>query len=165
MITQQRLKDLLSYDPETGVFSWTPLGRKRKHTEVAGTVDIQTGYRKIWLDGRVYYAHRLAYLCVTGSFPKELIDHKNADRDDNRWDNLRDADMSRNLFNARLRSDNTSGYKGVSFSKVMKQWRAYLNVDGKAVVIGHFHAKKDAALAYNQAAISERGEFARVNVL
>jgi hypothetical protein len=124
MITQRRLKDLLQYDPETGVFI-----RRRScggflEGTVAGSTSSYYGYIHISIDKKVYKAHRLAFLYMEGRFPEGEVDHKNGIRSDNSWNNLRECSRTENSKNCSLRSDNTSGCPGVGFHKKRGQWRA-----------------------------------------
>lgn len=91
------------------------------------------------------------------------IDHKNTDRLDNQRNNLRPCNQSQNNANSRLRSDNTSGYKGVSWHKDARKWHAYITFNKQREYFGFFTSKEEAAAAYNQAAMKYYGEFARLN--
>src|SRR5215813_12141516 len=104
MLTHERLKELLSYDPKTGLFIWNSRGA------VAGTTD-QEGYIQIHLDGKKYRAHRLAYLYMTGEMPTQILDHINRVRSDNRWGNLRPVTDRFNYYNCSDYSNNKSGVK------------------------------------------------------
>lgn len=100
MITQARLKELLSYDPATGVFIWkVTRNGKMKVGLPAGSIDREDGYVEICLDRRDYKAHRLAWLYVTGAWPVYGIDHIDRDKTNNRFINLRDVPHSVNLKN------------------------------------------------------------------
>ena len=93
------------------------------------------------------------------------IDHINGNRLDNRRENLRFVTRSQNNMNARKRGNTTSKYKGVSFHKERKKWRAYIFVRNKQISLGLFDNERDAALAYNTRANIEFGEYARLNVI
>lgn len=110
---------------------------------------------------RVYYAHRLAWFYQTGGWPKDEIDHKNGIPSDNRWKNLREATRSNQLHNTRMRSDNTSGYKGVCWAKKEGRWLASITLHGKSKFIGYYETPKKAHAAYCAAAKRLHGEFAR----
>lgn len=115
MITQEELKRALAYDPESGEFTWLiAKNRSVKLGDRAGCVDKLRGYRRLGFNGKLWLEHRLAFLYMTGSIPKE-IDHINMDSSDNRWSNLREAVGSGNQQNKANRIDNTSGVKGVCF--------------------------------------------------
>jgi hypothetical protein len=92
-----------------------------------------------------------------------LVDHENQDGLDNRRANLRIATRSQNNANQRRRKDNTSGYKGVVWHKRERRWQAQIQVEGKCLYLGGFDDPKDAAQAYNVAAFTHFGEFARLN--
>ena len=99
-LTVERLRELLSYDPATGKFLWRVGRQCMRAGAVAGATEVQ-GYRVIKIDGKIYKAHRLAWLYVTGEWPPEEIDHKNTDPQDNVWSNLRLATHSQNQANAK----------------------------------------------------------------
>jgi hypothetical protein len=160
VITAQRLRELLHYDPETGVFTWLVKPSKRARIrvgDVAGNVG-PDGYRRIRV-GCKYLSHRLAWLWMTGEWPPHQIDHINGAKHDNRICNLRVATGSQNQANARKRSDNTSGYKGVRPSR--GRWRAEIRVNGSRRHIGIFNDPAEAHAAYVDAAVKHSGEFAR----
>ena len=90
MITQSELKELLNYDPATGVFTWLVSRGRVKASSVAGHVHSR-GYIVIMVDGRRHLAHRLAFVYMTGTFPDDQVDHINEIKADNRWINLREA--------------------------------------------------------------------------
>jgi hypothetical protein len=146
MITQSSLKEALDYDPNTGMFRWKVSAGSVKAGDVAGTY--MDGYRHIQIDGRIYRAHRLAWLYVRGRWPEDGVDHKNGIRDDNRIDNLREATDVQNKQNTiKPRSHNTSGYLGVSMSKIHRP-RARIRVDGKVHNLGYFDDPAEAHQAY-----------------
>lgn len=100
MINQKRLKEVLDYDPATGVFTWrVELNARGKVGDPAGCNS--WGYRVIRIDGRLYGAHRLVWLYVHGRWPDAMIDHVNGDRSDNRIENLREANSVQNAHNAK----------------------------------------------------------------
>lgn len=100
---------------------------------------------------------------MAGEVPQADIDHINQDRTDNRFCNLRVASRSENKANVGLRSDNVSGYKGISYVKARRLWQATISRDGKAKYLGRFARKENAALAYNFAAFELFGEYACFN--
>ena len=150
MITQARLKDLLTYNSDTGDFRWN---KNRSGSVRAGSkagslkgAKHHDGYIVIKLDGVAYKAHRLAFLYMTGKFPDQC-DHKNRIRDDNRWDNLRNVSIKENNQNRGIRSDNRCGHTGISFHKVSKKWAARISLDGKEKHLGLFPSIDEAILA------------------
>ncbi len=148
-----KLKGLLKYDPETGAFTWLVKRKSRAGYvlpgSVAGSVHKRTGYREIGIEGKLYLAHRLAWLYVHGEWPDNLIDHKDGERDNNKLSNLRQADRSINGQNMRgPRKDGTSGYLGVTWSKQRKKWAAQISVDGKHCHLGLHESPEIASNAY-----------------
>ena len=115
MITQSRLKEVLSYSPSTGIFEWIISTRKTKPGQIAGWSD-KAGYIYIRIDKKLYAAARLAFLYMTGAWPRNgFADHINMVTSDNRWKNLRDATKKINQENRRkASSNNKSGFLGVS---------------------------------------------------
>lgn len=155
------LRHILSYDPETGVFTWKnppPIGKGRVG-ETAGFRSHQ--YILIGIKNRKYPAHRLAFFYMTGRWPIYDVDHKNTIQTDNAWINLREGTRSQNMANARKRSNNTSGIKGVDWDQARQKWRAQLSVNKRHLFLGRFDSKAQAAAAYEKAARMHYGEFAR----
>jgi len=146
-LTQSRLKEVLSYDPDSGKFTWKINRGSMKAGSVAGYLDSSNGYICIRLDGKLYKAHRLAWFYTHGYDPENQIDHKNGIRDDNRITNLREVSPSCNLQNQRTRSTNTSGFPGVHWNKQAKKWQAYIYIQGKRYSLGYHDTALDAALA------------------
>lgn len=156
MITQERLKELLDYDPESGIFTWkkTRKGvftwKKTRKGVSAGSMagrHTHSGYIIIKLDQKAYRAHRLAWLYVHGSFPEAEIDHINRCKDDNRIANLRAATRSENLQNRPKQSNNTSGAPGVSWHNQNQKWRAQITHLGRQIHIGYYNTLEEAAIA------------------
>lgn len=151
MITQKRLKELLSYDPDTGLFTnRNTRGPKAMAGCIAGSVDSH-GYWQIHTYGKVYRAHRLAWLYVYGEFPAHEIDHINGARLDNRLNNLRSVTRAENSRNQGIRSANTSGVCGVSWYKDAKKWRADIGHKGNQIHLGSFSDKFEAICARKSA--------------
>lgn len=142
------------YHPDTGVFIHRLSGR------VAGS-NTGTGYIRIGLRGDYYRAHRLAWLYMTGEPPPEYIDHINGVRADNRWANLRSANLRQNQYNSRKRPGCKSKLKGVWRYPGTNKWRAYIKPNGKAIFLGTFSTEELAHAAYVAAAQKAFGEFAR----
>ena len=137
-VTQARLKELLHYDPETGLFTWLQSRGCMKAWSVAGSVHTnhKSGktYIHIKIDHKMYQAHRLVFLYMEGKFPPEEVDHINGAGADNKWWNLRKATKSENMRNERQRDDNTSGVIGVDFDKSRGRWRGQIhNNEGKRI--------------------------------
>lgn len=158
-ITQQELRELLHYDPETGIFTAKVKRYRAVVGKPIGTVT-SGGYVRMTIRRKVYLAHQLVWLYVHGEWPKTKLDHKNNVRNDNRISNLRQADDSQNLFNKLNQSNNTSGYKGVRWDKRNNRWMVTIRSRGKDFFVGRFHDKSEAAAAYKAAADAHHGEFA-----
>ena len=159
-ITQSRLQDLLSYDPETGLFTWLVQRGPARAGDVAGCVS-SGGYCRIRLDGRLYEGHRLVWLYLFNRAPAHEIDHVNGLRHDNRLVNLREATDSQNQGNRALGRDNKSGFKGVFWRESTERWYAKITYQGKQKHLGSFTDSASAKAAYDQAAGELFGEFAR----
>jgi len=162
MITQQRLKELLEYDPETGRFTWLVSGKRRKAGSHPKRYSGDGGYLRIRIDGRPYRGHHLAWLYMTGDFPPCDVDHRDLNRGNNAWRNLRLAPDNLNNVNNPKRKDNTSGFKGVSWCPARKKWRARIAIDGKTRTLGTYETAEAAHAAYTKVAVAAYGEFARV---
>ncbi|MBK6865537.1 MAG: HNH endonuclease [Ideonella sp.] len=151
-LTAQRLRELLHYDPETGIFTWGVSHRNGIHCgRQAGCISKHIGYRLIRIDGILYLAHRLAWIHSTGVFPSAEIDHINGNRADNRLCNLRDVSRAINSNNSRIaRSSNkSSGLLGTY--KVGNSFCAHIMVSGVTKHLGSFKTKELAHTAYLEA--------------
>lgn len=160
-LTVERLRALLSYDPQTGIFKWRVT---RGPSAVAGdTARSQNGngYLRIRIDGRKYYAHRLAWLYVHGRWPLGNIDHKDTVVSHNWIENLREATQSQNAANASRSHSNRSGFKGVSWHARAARWAAKITVRRRDTYLGLFNTAEEAHAAYSVAAREAFGEFAR----
>jgi hypothetical protein len=150
MVTQARLAELFNFDPDAGIF--TKKMKKKggaRHGQPVGTIT-ELGYTRINCDGRLFYAHRLAWLWVTGQMPEMEIDHVNGNRSDNRIGNLRHVDHSTNQQNRRRApaSNKSTGVLGVYFDKDRGKYQAGLFVDGKRKSLGRFDSLDDASAAH-----------------
>ena len=145
----ERLRELLNYDPETGVFTWRVSRRATARPgSVAGTITPK-GYRAIWI-GANYRAHRLAWLYVHGEWPSGEIDHIDGNRANNAIANLRDVSTSFNHENLRkARSDSRHGFLGVS--PMGKRWKARITVRGKFQHLGIYDTPEEAHAVYLEA--------------
>jgi hypothetical protein len=161
MLTQERLKELLTYNPETGVFTRNFAKGNRAAGSVTGCLN--KGYLRTTCDKHPYANHRLAWLYVHGVMPELDVDHINRDKSDNRICNLRLATASQNQFNAGPRSDSTTGIKGVSWVKAIKKFKAAICVRGERTILGYFPTVVEAAAAYARAADRLHGDFARAS--
>ena len=153
MITQQELRSLLHYDPETGIFTnLVTRGGAKKGTSTSSVLS-STGYRRISFAARAYFAHRLAWLYTHGVWPTE-IDHINQNRADNRLVNLREVTRAENGRNQKYRSTCRSGCMGVS--AVRGKWRARIRFNGAYQHLGYFDDYEDA-VAVRKAAEAVHG--------
>lgn len=158
--TKERLREVLDYNPDTGEFRWkVATGPRAKIGAVAGRV-AEDGYVQIKMDGHLYRAHRLAFMWMSGAWPKHEVDHINRMRSDNRWLNLRQATKSENQRNTVNRRNGTSGFKGVSFMKRLNKWQAHIYHGGKLNYLGVHQTAELAARAYAVAAEKLHGDFA-----
>lgn len=146
MINQKELKELVNYDPETGIFTHIKARRKVKVGCIAGTPH-SCGYWRICLLGKNYLAHRLAWLYMTGEFPKYQMDHINHDRNDNRFSNICEATNQTNHMNRPMQKNNKSGFVGVYFSNTYNKWVAELKLFGKKKYLGKYDCLEDAVTA------------------
>lgn len=144
MITQQELKEVLSYNPLDGIFTWKKSFHKSRIGTIAGYIN-KRGYIAIRVNKKTYYAHRLAWLYTHGELPKKQIDHINGDTSDNRLSNLRDVSTADNGRNRRVGLNNTSGIMGVVWHKNKNKWIVNIKVDMKRHYLGYYSNIFDAA--------------------
>lgn len=161
-LTQEIVRELLDYDSETGILTWKErdvkwfndsLKRTAKH--VAATWNTRysnkeaayikgEGYYEIKVLGKGYKAHRIIWLWMTGSFPKEHIDHINHNRSDNRWINLRSVSLLDNMRNKKRQFNNKTGMSGVFYKESTKRYHVYFRIKGKHTFLGSFIDKEQA---------------------
>ena len=146
-LTQKKLKELLHYDPETGVFTWLMSRPGIKPDRVAGGINKIAGYRLISVDRKLYRASRLAWLYMEGYFPENDVDHEDRIRNNDKWDNLRHVSHQCNSRNCNISKNNNSGIMGVSWIKERKKWYANIMISGKTIGLGRFKSKLNAAKA------------------
>ena len=143
MLSKSLLENVLSYDPGTGVFKWkVSKSRRAIAGGLAGSI-VDSGYRKIKVDGKHYFAHRLAFILMGHDLP-EQVDHINGIRSDNRWENLRPATSQINSRNRCLSKNNTSGFGGVGWHKKTGRWVSRISVGGKEIHLGYYDEISDA---------------------
>lgn len=144
MIAQSRVKELFDYNPETGLFF-----RYKTATFLGNKPNGKDGYCRINVDGRMYLAHRLAWLFVYGFNPSKGIDHINGSKSDNKISNLREASQTENLQNYwKAKKDNLLGVKGVGFHKQTGKYRARIMICSKEIHLGLFETIEMASTAY-----------------
>jgi len=147
MTTQERLKELYEYNPETGEFV-SKLGQKQ-WAAGRSVGSKKSKYVMVYVDGKKYRAHRLAWLYMTGNWPTDQIDHMNGNKHDNRFTNLRNATAAQNSQNIwSVRADNASGFKGVAWRERNKKWHATIRLGGRAKHLGYFETASAAHAAY-----------------
>lgn len=174
-ITPEYIKKILAYDPRTGEFVWLKrelrVGFERLdkgwNKRFAGRpVKFRRhrhGHGQIGIHCKNYMLHRVAWAHYYGEWPKGNLDHINGDPSDNRICNLREATQSQNMMNATIRSDSSSGVKGVSWSKKEKRWYAYINKNKKMLSLGRYELLEDAIAARIDGEKIHHGEFARAS--
>jgi len=159
-LTVEEVQSKFRYEPETGHIYWIEPGKGKIKKKPAGT-KTNTGYMMIMIDKKRYYAHRLAWALYYSKWPNYQIDHINGDKVDNRINNLREATIAQNGKNYGFNKSNTSGEKGVCWSKSSNKWRSIIKVDGKQIHLGYFTDMKDAILARHKAEQKHFGEWRR----
>lgn len=137
-LTQEKLKELLHYNPETGIFTW--LVDRNQHVKAGDIAGYKRsdGYIRICINGERYLSHRIAWLYIYGSFPDDQIDHINHKRHHNIIKNIRDAGYSENTKNRTINKNNTSGCCGVSWRKDLEKWSSLIDVSKKRITLGYF---------------------------
>jgi hypothetical protein len=148
MITQCELKQLLHYDINTGIFTWkVSRGNQLAIGSIAGGKN-DDGYVKIRIGKKKYAAHRLAWLYVMGIWPADQLDHRDGNRSNNAFSNLRECTNAQNCENKKVRSDNPSGYPGVTWCKSNKKWKVSITKNKIRHHLGYFINRNDAYNVY-----------------
>ena len=161
MVSQEELRALLHFNPDTGVFTWkVRMPGRTTVGQIAGYIN-NRGYVVISVNKKQYLAHRLAWLYVYGDSPL-MIDHINRNTSDNRISNLRRATPLGNSRNASAHKDG-SGVRGVCWWADRKKWRAQIRINGRTTTLGLFDRKEDAAAARAEAERRYYGEFAAIS--
>ncbi len=145
-LTQEELKEILTYNAITGNFRWKESRSNIKAGDIAGCKR-PDGYVSIRIDKKLYLAHRLAWLYTEGYFPENFIDHIDRNTSNNIRKNLREATNQCNIRNSKRRNDNASGITGIYWYKSKSQWRAQIMVNQKSIHLGYFENKIDAVKA------------------
>jgi hypothetical protein len=163
MIDIELMRSLLSYEPETGEFSWLCDRSNIKAGSIAGWIN-NKGYRLIRIGARCVPAHRIAWAMTFGEYPSKQIDHIDGDRSNNRLSNLRLATLMENCRNRKLGKRNKLGFKGIYRMKGSDVFVAHIRIGGsKMISLGSYDTPEEAAHAYNKAAVLHHGEFATLN--
>ena len=159
-LTVDLLNELFTYDKDTGDLIWkeSRANGKVKKGDIAGSVDSK-GYIILDINYKKCRAHRLVFLMHKGYLPK-TIDHINGNPSDNRIENLRAATTSQNLYNKKLGSNNTSGFKGVSWISHKKKWRGSVYLEGKYIHLGYHNTPEEADKVVRAAREELHGDFA-----
>ncbi len=159
--TAEFVRQILHYDPETGIFTWrinrAPRGKKGT---IAGTV-APDDRRFIGIYQRSFRSSRLAWLYMTGEWPENEIDHENGKPADDRWRNLRKATHLENMRNTKRRAHSKQPYKGIC--KHNNGWCARITVNWKQIHLGYFHTPEEAYACYVQATKTYHKNFARAD--
>lgn len=166
MVRQEEVRAMFDYDAATGILTRKQSRGNRAAGAVAGTEKCFHGHNRYYylhIGERHYMAHQIVFLWMTGEMPT-MVDHINRNGLDNRWTNLRAVGIRENALNRNRYENNTSGYKGVHFSKKQQKWVAYIDLDKKRTHLGYHNSAEGAARAYDQAAKVLFGEYAAPNL-
>lgn len=159
MITQKQLKEVLDYNPDTGIFIWkVKTSHRIEIGDIAGTRS-RRGYLTIGINGKRYLAHRLAFLFMTGYFPKAMVDHRNTNVIDNSWDNIREADRAQNNYNSSFKEVGKTGMKGVYLTR-HGNFQVKMKIKSEMKYFGTFKDLELADLVATEARNKYHGEFA-----
>jgi hypothetical protein len=172
ILTAEYVRSILDYNPDTGIFTWRPrpldhfkseIDWKSWNTQHANEMagSNKKGYSQIQINKNKLLSHRLAWFYFYGEWPTSGLDHINGIKNDNRICNLRLATDSQNSHNVGVKTNNKSGFKGVSFSREKNKWRAAIALKGKTFFLGYYKTPEEAHAAYCAAATKYHGEFAR----
>lgn len=165
-MTQDFLKECVTYDPDTGIFIWNtrPLSHfKDLHAwsvtnsiyegKVAGRLN-REGYIEITIGYKFYRAHRLAFLYMEGYLPENCVDHIDKNKSNNKWENLREVSIMCNGQNCNLAKNNKTGITGVHLNKKTNKFISYIMTAGVAKRLGSFSNLDDAVIARYQEEVS-----------
>lgn len=150
-LTQARLKELLDYNPETGLVTrLVCTANRHKVGEIVGAKGAR-GYLQATINSKKYMLHRLIWLWVHGVWPANDVDHRDRNRANNKLGNLREATRSENNHNSSLSKANWSGFKGVAWDKSRSLWMASIQANGESHHLGRFATAALASVAYQAA--------------
>ena len=161
MITQKRIHELFEYR-EDGNLIWKINPAKNvKRGDVAGSLS-DTGYLRVRINEKDYRAHRIIFLYHHGYLTDGLsIDHIDGNKTNNCIENLREVTNSQNILNSKMKANNTSGVKGVTWNKEKSIWKAYIKNEGKQLHLGYFHSLEEAEAVVKDARVKYHGEYSR----
>ena len=166
----EKLKEVLKYDENTGIFKWRKDIYRCKNNsilvkkgDIAGCLN-HDGYRYIKYNNKRYSEHRLAYMFVYNKVPT-FVDHIDGDKQNNKINNLRECTKNQNGQNRTKMINNTSGFKGVHYDKRCNKFAAQIRNNKKLEWLGYFEKAEDAAIAYNNRAVKIFGEFSNLNII
>lgn len=149
VVTAELVRELLNYDQISGAFTWRSARAKAPAGRLAGTINKALGYVVIRIGKKLYYAHRLAWLHVTGDWPAATIDHRDAARTNNAFSNLRDVPHNVNVQNVRAaRKHSASGVLGANKKSRHGIWRSIITVSRRQHHLGTFATPEEAHAAY-----------------
>lgn len=159
---RERLHELFSYEPNTGCLRWRISRGKASAGSFAGS-RTDDGYLRIGINGIYFYAHRIIWSIMTGSDPGDLVDHRDTDKSNDAWENLRLATDAQNNQNRGSDKRNASGVKGITWNSFYGKWQAQIWANKKKVDFGRFDTVEDAAKAIAGKREELHGEFARAS--
>jgi hypothetical protein len=163
MITQEKLHELFEYRDDGTLIRKVNIQSMARKGDAAGSVG-GDGYTRISIDYKRYLLHRLIFLYHYGYLTHGLqIDHIDADKSNNRIDNLREVTGSQNMYNSKIRSNNKSGVKGVYWNEARRKWYPQIKVNGKYVLRGYYDTIEEAKAVIEKARDELHGDFARHN--
>ena len=161
MITQKRLHELFEYREDGNLIRKISITSNAKVGDVVGC-PIGRGYMQVRINYKHYFLHRLIFLYHHGYLTKGMqMDHIDGNSENNRIENLREVTNGQNAQNSKIHSTNTSGVKGVHFSKRHKKWECRLNLNGKGKYLGRYNTLEEAEAVVREAREKYHGEYAR----
>lgn len=164
-ISHRNLLEWIIYHPLLGLWEWrNPFLMNKRGRITVGTISVH-GYRIITINGTKYRSGRLAWFYMTGEWPIYEIDHKDRDKTNDKWDNLRDITRSENGLNRDLQANNTSGVRGVHWNEQRQKWVVQVKKDGINYFSGRFDSLDEAVAVRDSVALDLHGDFAELNTL
>lgn len=159
-MTLDEIKEILSYDPNTGIFTLLNASSNPRKNKAGVNKPNSGGYVMVRYGQKRTYAHRLAFLFMTGEIPNAFIDHIDGNPSNNAWSNLRVATKAQNTYNRKTYSTNKSGVKGVCWNGSLRKWQAAIKYQYKNIYLGLYEKIEDAAEVVRLKRIELHGEFA-----